>query len=68
MAGGAMRENSRACPFCKGSGRCASCNGKVTRLADRGWLRRKRILVCKACEGTGSCQLCHGKGSVQSRE
>ena len=49
-----------ACPFCKGTGRCAKCDGSGSRFARRGLLGLLREYDCRACEGTGTCQLCHG--------
>ncbi len=48
----------KACPWCKGSHRCATCGGTGARLVKSPVLHRLRAADCTACEGTGVCQLC----------
>lgn len=43
-----------ACPRCKGTGKCFSCNG----------YGRASSSFCRVCAGTGNCNLCVGRGSV----
>jgi hypothetical protein len=55
---------STPCPFCKGSGRCANCDGSGCRLVRKGFLGLLHEADCRACEGSGECQLCHGSARV----
>ena len=55
-----------ACPFCKGTGRCAKCDGSGSRLVRMGLFSRLHEFDCRACEGTGTCQLCHGVAMLRS--
>jgi DnaJ-class molecular chaperone len=49
---------SKPCPWCKGSRRCATCEGTGKRVAKTRILHRAHAAECRACEGTGVCQLC----------
>jgi DnaJ-class molecular chaperone len=54
------------CPFCHGTGRCASCSGTGLKTIRRGMFNVKRQIPCRACEGFRDCQLCHGRGWVSA--
>lgn len=53
---------SEPCPFCKGTGRCATCSGTGQRILRRRWPIRNRVIGCHACRGRCECDLCHGSG------
>ena len=57
-----MEGDRKACPFCKGTGRCGRCDGKGEREHRRRWFRSKRSVVCGVCHGSGKCELCQGTG------
>jgi hypothetical protein len=48
----------KTCPWCKGSRRCATCEGTGTRVVKTRILHRIQAAACSACAGTGVCQLC----------
>ena len=58
----AMGEKMDACPFCKGSGRCGSCEGENKRDVLKNRSGSKRVRLCGACHGYGTCNLCRGTG------
>ena len=59
-SGGSVRDNSRICRVCTGSGKCPECNGKgqhvVLGSGDKGPKK------CDVCGGSGKCGACGGKG------
>jgi hypothetical protein len=50
--------DANTCPWCKGSRRCAKCEGTGQRVAKTRILHRTLSADCRACEGSGVCQLC----------
>ena len=69
QAGGARRPSIamqdvrlETCPFCKGTGRCGSCDGENKREAPKRRLWSRRVRLCGACHGYGKCNLCQGTG------
>jgi DnaJ-class molecular chaperone len=56
----------KACPWCKGSRHCATCQGTGTRLVRTRILRRTQTADCLACDGSGVCQLCKPRHAVSA--
>jgi len=52
----------KPCPWCKGSCRCAKCDGSGKRVVHTRILRLTHATDCRGCEGTGVCQLCKRLG------
>lgn len=58
--------SSKACPACKGSGKCqfGNCQGGRRRVQQ---ITGDKYVTCSECKGSGRCQKCGGKGKLNGK-